>query len=330
MVFYCRRIKQQSISFITLLRMALLQKQRSYFFVCMVGLIKIGPEELIDSREQFLIDVEKRRYGYGVLLSTCNRVEWYHGQGEVPSEIARHLFRVVSGLESSIIGETAIVNQVKTAYEDASRQIGLNKSLHKLFQTALFVGKKVRTKTGISNGAMSHSQVVVDILLQKQVKLDGLVITIVGVNKMNEKIIRFLTDKGASAIFIGNRTYEKAAALAARYDSKALKFEHLGETLQKTDVLISATSAPHFVIKKENFPSNKSMLIFDLAVPRDVDPDVTNLGSVDYYNIETIEREVRKNVEIREERVFHAEDIINRELEIFLNNQANGRYRKNN
>jgi len=194
----------------------------------------------------------------------------------------------------------------------------------------LFVGKKVRTKTGISNGAMSHSQAVVDILLQKQVKLDGLAITIVGVNKMNEKIIRFLTDKGASAIFIGNRTYEKAAALAARYESKALKFEHLGETLQKTDVLISATSAPHFVIKKENFPPNKSMLIFDLAVPRDVDTDVTNLGSVDYYNIETIEREVRKNVEIREERVFHAEDIINRELEIFLNNQTNGKYRKNN
>lgn len=296
----------------------------------MVGLIKIGPEELIDNREQFLIEVKKQRHGSGVLLSTCNRVEWYHGQGEVPFEIARHLFRVVSGLESSIVGETAIVNQVKTAYEDASRQIALNRSLHKLFQTALFVGKKVRTKTGISNGAMSHSQAVVDILLQKQVKLDGLAITIIGVNKMNEKIIQFLITKGASAIFIGNRTYEKASALAAKYDSKALKFEHLGETLQNTDVLISATSAPHFVIKKENFPQNKSMLIFDLAVPRDIDPDVTRLENVDYYNIESIEGEVKKNLEIREEKVFHAEDIINRELEKFLNNQANGKYRENN
>ena len=296
----------------------------------MVELIKIGPEKLIGKREQFLFELKERRNGHGILLSTCNRVEWYHGQGDVSPEIARHLFRVVSGLESSIVGETAIVNQVKTAYQDASRQKPLHKSLHKLFQTALFVGKKVRTKTGISNGAMSHSQAVVDMLLQQPANLNGLAITIIGVNKMNEKIIQFLISKGARAIFIGNRTYEKASALADKYNSKALRFEHLAETLQNTDVLISATSAPHFVIKKESFPKDKSMLIFDLAVPRDVDPAIAEMENVDYYNIETIEQEVKKNIEIREEKIFHAEVIINEELELFINNQANGKHRKNN
>jgi glutamyl-tRNA reductase len=225
---------------------------------------------------------------------------------------------VVSGLESSIIGETAIVNQVKTAYQNTAQKSRLDKSLHKLFQTAFFVGKRVRKETGISEGAMSHSQAVVNILYKKIPNLKGATITLIGVNKMNEKIIQFLLNKGASTIFIGNRTYQKARGLALKYNSTALPFSSLPKTLVKTDVLISATSAPHYIIKKETpFPS-QPILIFDLAVPRDVDPMVGKIPNVTLFNIDKIEKHLQQNIKARQEKIALAEEIINTEVQLFF------------
>lgn len=284
----------------------------------MIELFKIGPEESIDSRESFLRDLSKEPIQSGVLLQTCNRVEWYYGNGAIKQHIALHLFRVVSGLESSIIGETAIVNQVKTAYQNTAQKSRLDKSLHKLFQTAFFVGKRVRKETGISEGAMSHSQVVVNILSEKIPNLKGATITLIGVNKMNEKIIQFLLNKGASTIFIGNRSYQKARELAVKYNSTALSFNSLPKTLAKTDVLISATSAPHYIIKKETPFASQPILIFDLAVPRDVDPVVGNIPNVTLFNIDKIEKHLEQNVKARQEKIALAEEIINKEVQIFF------------
>ena len=144
----------------------------------MVELIKIGTEKSIAERELFLSAVKGRGKEAGVLLQTCNRVEWYRGNGPISDGIAKHLFRVVSGLESSIVGETAIVNQVKLAYREAAERNALDKSLHKLFQTAFFVGKLVRKETRISEGAMSHSQAVVQMLLNRVDSLQNLNITV--------------------------------------------------------------------------------------------------------------------------------------------------------
>lgn len=124
----------------------------------MVELIKIGTESRIREREKFLLELKNNSKIEGVLLQTCNRVEFYSGEGSIPGEIAIHLFRVVSGFESSIIGETA-----------------------------LFTGKKVRTKTGISTGAMSHSQTAVDLLFQNIADVASAIITIIAVNTLNEK-----------------------------------------------------------------------------------------------------------------------------------------------
>ena len=283
----------------------------------MVELTKIGVEKSIAERELFLSGIKEKSNASGVLLQTCNRVEWYHGEGNVSNQVANHLFRVVSGLESSIVGETAIVNQVKTAYREASERNVLNKSLHKLFQTAFFVGKRVRKESRISEGAMSHSQAVVQILLNKVVSLHNLNITVIGANKLNENIIRFLIDKGASTIFIGNRTYEKAINLAIKYDSEALSFDALSRALKTTDVLISATKAPHFILKSEAFPQDKPMYIFDLAVPRDIDPEIGQLSGVDLYDVGMIENAVKKNILIRKDRVSQAEKIIQKEVELF-------------
>lgn len=285
----------------------------------MVELIKIGTESRIDEREQFLINLKANTRMKGVLLQTCNRVEFYSGRGEISSEIARHLFRVVSGLESAIIGESAVVGQVKQAYLNATLNSQLDKSLHKLFQHALFVGKRVRKETGISKGAMSHSQAAVDFLFKKTGHINNLKITVIGVNALNEKIIKFLIKKDAEPVFIGNRTFEKANELAEKYGAKAFRFDQLSNILEKTDVLISATAAPHFILKRENFKTQRNLYMLDLAVPRDIDPAIGELPNVNLYDIEIIEKEIRNNLLVRQEKLVEAEDIIENELEIFSN-----------
>jgi len=295
----------------------------------MVELLKIGIESEIGEREMFLTKIKENPDQEGVLLQTCNRVEFYKGSGKISDEIVRHLFRVVSGLESSIIGETAIVGQVKQAYLEASLKHKLDKNLHRLFQTALFVGKKIRTETGISRGAMSHSQAAVSLLFQKIDDVVNANITIIGVNALNETIIKFLIKKGATTFFIGNRTFNKAQSLAAKYNGLALRFDSLPTVLEKTDVLICATSAPHFIITKENFHTKRKMIILDLAVPRDVDPCLNKLQNVKLFDIETIEQNILKNLVYRSEKVSAAETIIEREVQLFRTNQCRGKLQNN-
>jgi len=283
----------------------------------MVELIKTGTESKIGEREKFLHHLKTNAQKNSVLLQTCSRVELYSGNGKISDEITRHLFRVVSGLESSIIGESAIVGQVKQAYYEATQNNQLDKSLHKLFQHALFVGKRVRKETGISKGAMSHSQAAVDFLFKEIGDIKSLKITVIGVNALNEKIIKFLIKKDTEPIFIGNRTFTKANELAEKYGAKAFHFDQLTNILEKTDVLISATAAPHFILKKENFKAQHKMYILDLAVPRDIDPAIGELANVKLFDIEFIENQIKRNVSVRKEQLIEAENIIENEVKIF-------------
>jgi glutamyl-tRNA reductase len=283
----------------------------------MVELIKIGTECKIGERETFLLNLKAKVENDGVLLQTCNRVEFYSGSGIISDEITRHLFRVVSGLESTIIGESAIVGQVKQAYFNATQNNRLDKSLHKLFQYSLFVGKRVRKETGISKGAMSHSQAAVDFLFKEIGDIKSLKITVIGVNALNEKIIKFLIKKDTEPVFIGNRTFAKANELAEKYGAKAFHFDQLSTILEKTDVLISATAAPHFILKKENFNAQRKMYILDLAVPRDIDPAIGELPNVNLFDIEFIENQIKKNLSVRNEKLSEAESIIDDEVKIF-------------
>jgi len=283
----------------------------------MVELIKIGTESKIGEREKFLLNLKANVANEGVLLQTCNRVEFYSGSGRISDEITRHLFRVVSGLESTIIGESAIVGQVKQAYFDATENNQLDKSLHKLFQHSLFVGKRVRKETGISKGAMSHGQAAVDFLFKEIGDIKTLKITVIGVNALNEKIIKFLIKKDTEPVFIGNRTFAKANELAEKYGAKAFHFDQLSTILENTDVLISATAAPHFILKKENFKTQRKMYILDLAVPRDIDPAIGELPNVSLYDIEFIDNQIKKNLSVRKEKLIEAESIIENEVKIF-------------
>jgi glutamyl-tRNA reductase len=255
------------------------------------------------------------------LIRTCNRLEIYKGDGHVDESIVRHLFRVVSGLESGLIGETSIQNQVKNAYLHAANTHKLSSSLHRLFQNGLKVGKLIRSQTGISRGAMSHSQATVNILRQQLPEFRNANITVLGVHNMNGNLLHHLTRSGASTIFVGNRTYHLAAELADKYGAQAFDFSKLSQRLQNTDVLITATSAPHYVIKKKHFPQNKSMLIFDLAVPNDVDPSIGELQGVKLYNVKTIEKTVEQNIKLRQKALVQASEIVETQVGLFMEDQ---------
>lgn len=235
----------------------------------------------------------------GVFLATCNRTEFYHGEGEVPHAVARHLFRVTSGLESHLPGEHAIQQQVKEAYALAGNRQVLSSSLHKLFQHALRVGKQVRTQTGIARGAGSHSQLAFELIREAVCSISKARVTLIGVNNLNECIIRYLRKAGLPAFYVGNRTLSQAQQLAAEYGGQAFGFDQLGCVLEQTDVLVTATSAPHFVVKPDTFPKGKAMCIIDLAFPRDVDPHIGFFPGVQLHHLDSVEQLARRNIELR-------------------------------
>jgi glutamyl-tRNA reductase len=252
-----------------------------------------------------------------ILLATCNRTETYWGQGEIPVEMARHLFRVAAGLESALIGERAIQGQLKQAYLEAQAHYKLAPELNRLFQAAIHVGKRVRTETQIAEGAVSHSQVTADMLRQHHIDLKNKIVGIIGVNKLTEDILKYLTARGAVNIYLSNRHVDKAEALAQVYGATAMPLERKRDLLAYCQVVISATSAPHALIHTEDIPARREedMLLFDLAFPRDIEPEVGRLPGITLYNLEDIERFARHNLSLRQQEVGKAEAIIEEEIE---------------
>ncbi|HRZ97051.1 MAG TPA: glutamyl-tRNA reductase [Paludibacter sp.] len=272
-------------------------------------------------RERFFNELRLPENTPHVLLQTCDRIELYWGDGAVSEQIAHHLFSVVSGLDSSLVGECAIQGQVKNCYQDAAAKHKLSGSLHKLFQTALSVGKRVRTESAISQGAISHSQAVIECLIQEQIPLKNALITMLGINKLNEDIIKFLQAKGAMSIFLGNRYFEKAEDMAAKYECKAFRFDEMKSFMEYTDVLIAATSAPHAIVRPEHISSNQKILILDLAFPRDVDEQVGEMPNVTLYNLEDIKQRVDQNLASRQQKMKLALEIIDEEVAKFTQNR---------
>ncbi|MDR0845372.1 MAG: glutamyl-tRNA reductase [Tannerella sp.] len=252
-----------------------------------------------------------------VLLKTCNRVELYWGEGEISEKIVRHLYRVASGLESALTGERAIQGQLKNAYLEACDKYKLPSHLNRLFQTAIHTGKRVRTETGISKGAVSHSQVTVDILKKEHIDLKEKIVSIIGVNKLTEDILKFLTDKQAVNIYLSNRHLEKAEALAGQYNGTAMPLSEKRKLLEFTDVLICATSAPHIIVKRDDIPAGKEMLIFDLAFPRDVEPSLAKETGIRLFDLEDIEQFAKNNLSLRKIEIREAEQIIEEEINKF-------------
>jgi len=290
-----------------------------------------------------------------VVISTCNRVELYaahtlsagteshaalreylvqrfelqpeHAEALVlynldAAEAARHLFRVVSGLDSMVLGETEIFGQVKAAYKTALDTRATGKTLNKLFQQAFTVGKKVRNETTIQRGSTSVGSVAVD-LAEKVHDLKECRVMLVGAGEMSRTCAQSLLSRGAKSVFVSNRSYDKAVELAAEMNGVAMKFDEWENALHEVDVIISSTSAPHFVIKPDQIDQVMRMrrwqplLIIDIAVPRDVDPAVNNIEGVYLYDIDALQAIADEGRRERERQLAACERIIEEQLEKF-------------
>lgn len=290
-----------------------------------------------------------------VVVSTCNRVELYaaHSLPQEPeshaalrdylvsrfqlqpehaealvlynldaSEAARHLFRVVSGLDSMVLGETEIFGQVKAAYKRALETGTTGRALNKLFQKAFTVGKKVRNDTSIQRGSTSVGSVAVD-LAEKVHDLNQCRVMLVGAGEMSRTCAQSLLSRGAKSIIVSNRSYDKAVELAQEMNGRAMKFDEWEHALHEVDVIISSTSAPHFVIKPEQIQQVmrkrrwEPLLIIDIAVPRDVDPAVNDIEGVYLYDIDALQAIADEGRRERERQLLACERIIEEHLEKF-------------
>lgn len=290
----------------------------------------------------------------GLILSTCNRVEVFaHGGPEsnlqdslpgflsdynrVPlpqlspylyqfseAEAIRHIFRVTASLDSMVVGEPQILGQVKAAYA-AARAAGVASGLvEEIMMRALAVAKKVRSETGIAHQAVSISYAAVELARKIFGELEGKNILLIGAGKMSELAARHLMRSGARSITVTNRSHERAAELAALFGGQAAPFEQLFEQLAQADIVISSTGAPHFVVRKEDGPRlmarrrNRPMFFIDIAVPRDVDPELNKVDNIFLYDIDDLDQVVRHNRDERQKEAIRGEAIIEHEVERFL------------
>ncbi|HWQ92364.1 MAG TPA: glutamyl-tRNA reductase [Clostridia bacterium] len=278
-----------------------------------------------------------------VLLSTCNRVEvyglsnWPKGNahrlfealcnGRVDftpylyvkegAEAVRHLFSVASGLDSMVIGETEITGQVKQAYQAAQNAKLTGPFTNRLFQTALQVAKEVRTSTAVGRGATSVGSVAVK-LAEKIFghNLSDRSVMIIGAGKMGEACLRHISKKGTRSVIVANRSRERAEHLAAEFGGRAVDMKECFAAMAEADIVVSSTGSPHTIIHREELAAvmtarrNRPLFLIDIAVPRDIAPEVQELESVYLYNVDHLENLVKENVRIREQELLHCREIV--------------------
>ena len=285
------------------------------------------------------------------VVSTCNRVEYYvaaedpaHGMetlvnfvtertGQLPEEPAfvhlrgaesiRHLFRVVSGMESMVLGETEILGQVKKAYQAAQESGATSRHLNKLFQRAFNVAKEVRTKTGITRGAVSVGSASVDLAEKIFGKLDHCKVMILGAGETAEMTAKALQLRGAKAIFVSNRTYDRAHALAESLGGKAIHFEEWEREFDTLDILIGSTGAPHAVVTVPKLRplmhrrADRPLFCMDLAVPRDFEPAINDIEGVYLYDIDALQGIADASLQDRQRELARCEEMIERHVAEF-------------
>lgn len=233
-----------------------------------------------------------------------------------------HLFEVASSLDSLVIGEGQILSQVKKAYALARENGATSTVLNTLFHRAVATGKRVRTETHIAYSPVSVSYAAVE--LARSVlggNLANCSALIYGAGQMAELTIRNLIGKGIGQIYIANRHIEKAQTLADKLGGTAIPFEQATEQMSGIDIVVTSTGAPHYVVKPWETQQimarrkGKSLVFIDIAVPRDVDPDVSQIKGVQLYNIDDLKAVVEDNLKRRSEEALQASAIIEEEVE---------------
>ncbi|OCL26148.1 glutamyl-tRNA reductase [Orenia metallireducens] len=282
-----------------------------------------------------------------VTLSTCNRTEFYLAVNQFDIqelsnwlfslishfesidlakylysyqgiEMVEHLYRVVSGIDSLVIGEAQILGQVKNAFQ-SSQELGLvDKYLYYTFTESFRVAKRVRTETEIGRGATSVSYAAVKLAKKIFGSLEGETVLILGAGKMSELALKSLVDNGVKGVMVANRTYSRAQELAKKFSGEVIRWRQLADWINKVDIIIGSTAAPHYVLhydllEKVMLERRGPLFLIDIALPRDIDPKVANIPGVHLYDIDDLEGFIEYNLVKRKEELDKVESIIKEE-----------------
>ncbi len=287
-----------------------------------------------------------------VMVVTCNRVEFYRVDAEKTdareslvlfyrnrglatadslrdmlflrqgSSVARHLFKVASGLDSVLLGEYQVLGQVKTAYSSACAVGGPGKYLHKLFHHAFQVAKRIHYETDIGAGVQGLAGAAVDLLQERfGVDFTSRDVVVIGVNRSVEILLARLM-KAKARVTILNRTLYNAEKLAKVHHIRAASLNELPRFLSSADVLFSATSAPNYVLGTGDFertPRKKPLIAVDLAVPRDIDPEVAGMGDVNLLDLDDLKRHLESVMRERAVETPYALELIEEQVTAFEN-----------
>jgi len=319
----------------------------------------------VETRESFTGHAETDRVlrscgcNEALLLSTCNRVEVYAASEDfIPTEqIARclarthtieldshvgmfyryeaaacvqHLFRVASGLDSMVVGETEILGQAKRAYEEARAVGAAGRYLHRLFQRAFRVAKYVRTNTEITRGAVSVGSVAVDLAQKIFGDLQNCKVLVLGAGETSERTARALVSRGVTDLRVSNRSRERAEELALAVSGRAIPFAEWRQQCGEIDILITSTASQVPLLSQEKLAPtlreriDRPLFIIDIAVPRDVAPDVNSLDGVYLYDIDSLQSIAERSLATRREQVAAAEAIIAQHVAEFDESIAGG------
>lgn len=291
------------------------------------------------------------------ILSTCNRVEIYawgdesagsllrssllayhsfessdalgaHLYAKSDEEAARHLFQVAAGLDSLVLGEAEILGQVKTAHENSRLGRGSGPVLDELFRRAIGCGKRARSETGIGRGALSVGAAAVELAKQIFGSLSGHTVLILGAGKMSARVAQCLVTSGAHRVLVANRTHDRALELAAQFDdagagAEAVTWNEFPAQLAEADIVISSTRAPHAVVTREQIGAaiknrRRSLLLIDIAVPRDIEPECNRFEDVFLFDIDDLQGVVEGHRRTRANEVASVETIVAEEVEGWL------------
>jgi len=286
----------------------------------------------------------------GMIVSTCNRVEFLanmkNGSGDLRAFMrdyfavdmgefeahlyefredaaVRHVFRVASSLDSMIVGEPQILGQIKEAYATARAVGAVRLQLDQLLTRAFAVAKRVRTETAVGSSSVSVASVAVDLAEKIFGNLKGKSVYLVGAGKMSELAARHLLARGAESIFVANRTYDRAIGLAHKFKGQAIEFSRLYDTCERADIVITSTGSPRFIFRREHGEEfllrrkNRPMFFIDIAVPRDVDPEMNRLDGMFVYDIDDLQQAVATHVADRRKEAEKAEAIVDGEVQKF-------------
>jgi len=310
----------------------------------------LGSEDV----KNLVSEAKGKLFSEGLVICTCNRTEFYgipvdkntsyfdvqnfvidkksshkispeHFQSFMSREAVKHLFKVISGIDSLLIGDNQIFKQVKDSFIVAEEMSFTGFLMKRVFDSATIVGKRAITETEISEGAVTVSYAAVQLIEKIFSTLNKKSALVIGTGETGEIAAKHLRDRGIGRLALTNRSFDKAEKLAADLNTAVFPFANFKEHLHKFDIIISATSAPDLILTKDDIKkamkkrNGASMVLMDIAIPRDIDPETKNIDYVFYHDIDSLNIIVEQNLSKRKSEIPKVEKIIEEELDNFFN-----------